>query len=155
MRDDAIPSVPLIVNNYYEPNKPTVKRCMAFGRAVARAVQSFPATRDRAHRLGRAHHFAIDEELDRKVLAAMQSGDSHDREDSRIGVPVARHRRDQELDPVAAATKELGMKMSLVDYVPCYRSEAAPARRWPSPTGGVGAVTFSRGEKGAFGASAF
>jgi hypothetical protein len=126
MRDDAIPSVPLIVNNYYEPNKPTVKRCMAFGRAVARAVQSFPGdARIALIASGGLTHFAIDEELDRKVLAAMQSGDLATIEkipESAFLSPGTGEIKNW--IPLAAATKELGMKMSLVDYVPCYRSEA-------------------------------
>jgi 3-O-methylgallate 3,4-dioxygenase len=76
MRDDPVPSVPLIVNNYYEPNKPTVKRCLAFGRAVARAVKSFPGDQRVALiASGGLTHFVIDEEFDRLVLDAMEVGD--------------------------------------------------------------------------------
>jgi OH-DDVA oxygenase len=126
MNDDPVPSVPLFVNNYYEPNKPTVKRCMAFGRAVARAVRSFPGdARVALIASGGLTHFAIDEELDRKVLAAMQAGDFAALE--KIPEWAFLSPGTGEIKnwlPLAAATAELGMTMSLVDYVPCYRSEA-------------------------------
>ena len=126
MRDEIIPSVPLFVNNYYEPNKPTVRRCMAFGRAVARAVRSFPGEmRVALIASGGLTHFAIDEELDRKVLAAMQAGDLAALE--RIPEEMFRSPGTGEIKnwlPLAAATVELGMKMNLIDYVPCYRSPA-------------------------------
>jgi hypothetical protein len=126
MRDDAIPSVPLFVNNYYEPNKPTVRRCLAFGRAVARAVQSFAGdARVALIASGGLTHFAIDEELDRKVLAAMAAGDFATIErmpESAFLSPGTGEIKNWL--PLAAATAELGMTMSLVDYVPCYRSEA-------------------------------
>ena len=126
MRDDVIPNVPLFVNNYYEPNKPTVRRCLAFGRAVARAVQSFPGdARVALIASGGLTHFAIDEELDRKVLDAMAAGDLASIE--RIPEAMFLSPGTGEIKnwiPLAAATAELGMKMNLVDYVPCYRSEA-------------------------------
>ena len=125
-RDDPVPSVPLFVNNYYEPNKPTVRRCMNFGRAVARAVKSYPGdARVALIASGGLTHFAIDEELDRKVLDAMAAGDLTTIE--RIPESAFLSPGTGEIKnwlPLAAAAMELGMKMSLVDYVPCYRSEA-------------------------------
>jgi hypothetical protein len=126
MRDQVIPNVPLIVNNYYEPNKPTVRRCIAFGRAVARAVRSFPEkARVALIASGGLTHFAIDEELDRRVLEAMQSCDFAALErmpESAFLSPGTGEIKNW--IPLAAATAELGMRMTLVDYVPCYRSEA-------------------------------
>jgi OH-DDVA oxygenase len=126
MRDDPCPTVPLIVNNYYEPNKPTVKRCIAFGRAVARAVRSFPGeVRVALIASGGLTHFAIDEELDRKVLDAMAAGDFATLE--RIPESAFYSPGTGEIKnwlPLAAAAAEFGMGMTLLDYVPCYRSEA-------------------------------
>ncbi len=126
MHDDPVPSVPLFINNYYEPNKPTVKRCLAFGRAVARAVKSFPGDeRVALIASGGLTHFVIDEEFDRLVLDAMAACD-FDRL-SAIPEKMFRSPGTGEIKnwlPLAAAMAELGMKMTLVDYVPCYRSEA-------------------------------
>jgi hypothetical protein len=126
MRDDPVPTVPLIVNNYYEPNKPTVKRCLAFGRAVARAVKSFPVDeRVALIASGGLTHFVIDEAFDRMVLEAMEKGDF----DRLCAIPEMMFRSPGTGEiknwlPLAAAMSELGMKMTLLDYVPCYRSEA-------------------------------
>jgi 3-O-methylgallate 3,4-dioxygenase len=126
MRDDVIPNVPLIVNNYYEPNKPTVRRCIAFGRAVARAVRQAPGeARVALIASGGLTHFAIDEELDRTVLDAFAAGDFARLE--RIPEAMFLSPGTGEIKnwlPLAAAASELGMKMTLIDYVPCYRSEA-------------------------------
>jgi Catalytic LigB subunit of aromatic ring-opening dioxygenase len=126
MEDNPVPSVPLIVNNYYEPNKPTVRRCLGFGRAVARAVRSFPGeARVALVASGGLTHFAIDEELDRRVLKAMAEADFAALE--RIPESAFLSPGTGEIKnwiPLAAAAAELGMRMTLVDYVPCYRSEA-------------------------------
>lgn len=126
MRDDVIPNVPLIVNNYYEPNKPTVRRCINFGRAVARAVRSFPErARVALIASGGLTHFAIDEELDRRVLGAMEQADFPALE--RIPESAFLSPGTGEIKnwiPLAAAASELGMRMTLMDYVPCYRSQA-------------------------------
>jgi hypothetical protein len=126
MRDDVVPNVPLIVNNYYEPNKPTVRRCLAFGRAVARAVRTYPEkARVALIASGGLTHFSIDEELDRRVLGAFESGDLASLE--RIPESAFLSPGTGEIKnwiPLAAAAAELGMRMTLVDYVPCYRSEA-------------------------------
>ncbi|HUK60278.1 MAG TPA: hypothetical protein VLV50_13690 [Stellaceae bacterium] len=126
MHDDPVPTVPLFVNNYYEPNKPTVKRCLAFGRAVARAVKSFPVDeRVALIASGGLTHFVIDEEFDRLVLDAMAANDF----DRLQAIPEMMFRSPGTGEiknwlPLAAAMAELGMKMHLLDYVPCYRSEA-------------------------------
>jgi len=126
MRGEVIPTVPLFVNNYYEPNKPTVRRCIAFGRAVAQAVRAVPEPLRVARvATGGLTHFSIDEELDRRVLGAFERADFADLE--RIPEWAFRSPGTGEIKnwiPVAAAADELGMRMTLVDYVPCYRSEA-------------------------------
>jgi hypothetical protein len=126
MRDDPVPSVPLFVNNYYEPNKPTVRRCLAFGRAVARAVRSFAGeARVALVASGGLTHFVIDEEFDRLVLDAMEAADFERLEAIPEWMFLSPGTGEiKNWLPLAAAARELGMKMTLLDYVPCYRSEA-------------------------------
>ena len=69
-------------------------------------------------------HFVIDEELDRKILAAMQEGDEAALDaipESYFKVGTAEIKN---WYPVIAAMNETGLRHHLVDYVPCYRSEA-------------------------------
>ena len=126
MRDQVIPNVPLFINSYTEPNKPTVRRVMEFGRTVARAVQSYPGDAKVALiGSGGLTHFAIDEDFDRLVLDAMAGGDLKRLE--RIPEEMFLSPGTGEIKnwlPLAAAAAELGMKMTVLDYIPCYRSEA-------------------------------
>ncbi|HTW66190.1 MAG TPA: hypothetical protein VME17_16310 [Bryobacteraceae bacterium] len=125
MRDQVTPHVPVFVNTFYPPNQPPAARCFAFGRALARAVASWPEDKTVAIvASGGMSHFVVDEDLDRKVLAAMGSGDA----DALGSVPESTWQSGtseiKNWIAVAGAMAEAGLKMNLVDYVAAYRSEA-------------------------------
>lgn len=126
MRDDVIPNVPLIINTHYEPNRPRAARCIAFGRAVARAVRSWPSeARVALIASGGLTHYVVDEEFDRMIIEAMRQRDFARLE----AVPEEMFLSGGTSEiknwlPVAAAAAEFGMTMTLLDYVPCYRSKA-------------------------------
>ena len=66
----------------------------------------------------------IDEDLDRKILAAMAKGDEAALEaipESLFKVGTAETKN---WYPVIAAVNRSGLKFHQVDYVPCYRTEA-------------------------------
>jgi hypothetical protein len=69
-------------------------------------------------------HFVIDEDLDRKILGAIEKGD----EGTLAGIPENIFKvgtaEIKNWFPVIAAMNASGRKYHLVDYVPCYRSEA-------------------------------
>ena len=69
-------------------------------------------------------HFVVDEALDRRFLDAMRAGD----EALLAAVPenlfLGNTAEMKNWYPVAAAMNDLGLKMNLIDYVPCYRTEA-------------------------------
>ena len=119
----VIPVVPVFVNTYYPPNQPTIKRCLAFGRALRRAIESW----DRDARVavlasGGLSHFVIDEQLDRAMLTALERKD----EAAIASLPESRLQSgNSELKnwaTLGGAVEHL--KMELLDYVPVYRSEA-------------------------------
>lgn len=123
--DAPPPSVPVILNVGYPDNRPTMRRSLALGRALERAVSSW----DRPGRValvasGGLTHFVIDEELDRAVLGALERGD----EQALAGMSEELFRSGtaeiKNWLPVAAAMNALGRPFHLVDYVPCYRSES-------------------------------
>jgi 3-O-methylgallate 3,4-dioxygenase len=125
MRDKPIPTVPLFVNTFYPPNQPSARRCFDFGAQVKRAVESFPADlRVAVFASGGLTHFVIDETLDRRVIEAMRVRDI----ESLTTIPENLFQDGtSELKnwiPVAGAMSALGLDMTLVDYVPCYRSMA-------------------------------
>lgn len=126
MKDRVIPNVPVFINTHYPPNRPRANRCIAFGRGVAQAIQSWPEDRTIALiASGGFTHYVIDETFDRMVLDAMRSGD--DERLCQVDETMFASGGTAEIKnwlPVYGAMAHLGMPMTLVDYVPCYRSSA-------------------------------
>jgi 3-O-methylgallate 3,4-dioxygenase len=125
MRDRVIPHVPVFLNTFYPPNQPTAARCYAFGRALARAIASWPEDLKVAViASGGLTHFVLDEAFDHKVLEAMQKGDAA----TLTSLPeVMFQSGTSEIKnwiAVAGMMAEAGLTMKVIDYVPCYRSEA-------------------------------
>jgi len=44
MKTRKYPVVPVLLNTYYPPNQPTPRRCLEIGRALRRAVESYPSS---------------------------------------------------------------------------------------------------------------
>src|SRR5262245_22228213 len=123
--DTPPPSVPVIFNVHYEPNRPSVQRCLALGHALVRAIKNWSGHKRVALvASGGLTHFVIDEEFDQTVLSAMERGD----EDALSRLPHGYVRvgtaEIKNWLPVIAAMIAEGKKFHKIDYVPCYRSEA-------------------------------
>ena len=118
-------TLPIFINCFFPPNQPTVKRVIEFGRAVGRAIRSW----DKNLRVGIAasggfSHFVIDEELDARLMEAIRTRDlrtltsepesSYQSGTSEIKNWIA----------TMAALEGTGLEFDLIDYIPCYRSEA-------------------------------
>jgi hypothetical protein len=125
MRDKVIPHVPVFVNTFYPPNQPTAARCYAFGQALARAVSSW---REDVNvgviASGGMTHFVIDEAFDKKVLDAMLAGDAQALTSLPEDMFQSGTSEIKNWIAVAGMMAEAGLKMRLIDYVPCYRSLA-------------------------------
>jgi hypothetical protein len=125
LRDAPPPSLPVILNAFFPPNQPTVRRCLALGHALARAIRSWPGS-ERVAVIGSGglSHFVVDEALDRRILAAMSQGD----EAALAALPEDLFQSGsgeiRNWLPVVAAMGDAGLSMRLVDYAPVYRSEA-------------------------------
>ena len=125
MRDLPPPTVPIILNTFYPPNQPTAARCVAFGKVLGRAIKNWKdEARVAVIASGGLSHFVIDEALDKLILRAFKEGD----EAALLGVPEDFYQSGtSEIKnwlPVAALMSEGELDMELIDYVPCYRSEA-------------------------------
>jgi 3-O-methylgallate 3,4-dioxygenase len=123
--DSTVPFVPVFVNTFYEPNPPSAKRSFEFGRALGRAIESFPGDlRIGVVASGGLSHFVVDEKLDREFLDALKSGD----EEYLASVPASEMRSGaSELRnwiAVAGIADVAGLEVSSIDYEPCYRTEA-------------------------------
>jgi 3-O-methylgallate 3,4-dioxygenase len=125
MRDRVVPNVPVVLNTFYPPNQPTVERCHEFGRSVARAIRGWKSdARVALIASGGLTHFVVDEEVDQRILEAMRTNRISDI--AALGEATFQSGTSEIKNwiPVVGAMGELGFPMTLVDYVPCYRSEA-------------------------------
>jgi len=123
MGDRIIPIVPVLLNTYFPPNQPTPKRCYQLGRAIRQAVEAWPAgKRVGIIASGGLSHFVVDEALDRHVLEILARRDA----EAVAALPPAKldSGNSEIRNWIAAAGAVEHREMQLVDYVPCYRSEA-------------------------------
>jgi len=125
MNGRIVPQVPVMLNTYYPPNQPTLKRCYALGKALKKAIESWPQEKTVALvASGGLTHFVVDEKLDRGMLDAMQKKDAK----RLLGYPeelfVHGTSEIRNWVVVAGAMEEDNKKMEIIDYIPCYRTSA-------------------------------
>ncbi len=125
LNDRPLPLVPVLVNTFYPPNQPSPRRCFEFGRALGRAIASWPGdARVAVVGSGGLSHFVIDEEFDHRILGAFRRDDVEaitGEDDALFRSGTSETKNWIVARGALAAT---GFKMKLLDYVPCYRSEA-------------------------------
>ncbi|WP_116808050.1 protocatechuate 3,4-dioxygenase [Steroidobacter cummioxidans] len=125
MRDDVVPNVPIIMNTFYPPNQPSMRRSIQFGKTLFEAIKAWDSDKKVALiASGGLSHFVWDEQLDQQFLQYFREYDfeglaqidnnSYQSGTSEVKLYV----------PVMVASSQLGFKMNLVDYVPVIRTEA-------------------------------
>ena len=125
MGDKVPPTVAIVQNTFYPPNQPTVRRSIDFGRALARAIRSWPSNaRVALIGSGGLTHFVIDETVDAVILDAIRAGDASILEQLEEATFQSGTSETKNWIPVIGAMAELGCAPTIVDYVPCYRSAA-------------------------------
>lgn len=121
----SVPIVPLFVNTFWEPNPPSAQRCYDFGVALGEAICGFDDdARVGVVASGGLSHFVVDEELDTDFLTAVTSDDrdflvSLDAKVLRSGTSELRN-----WILLAGALSGNDLVPKVVEYQPCYRSEA-------------------------------
>jgi hypothetical protein len=125
MRDAPPPTVPIFSNVGEGLNQPRLRRMLAFGHALPEIIASLPDDLNVAViASGGLSHFTIDEEFDQQVIAAMRTGD----EERLASFPEpyfwGNTCETKSWYPMIAAMNDYGRRMDLIDYVPCYRTEA-------------------------------
>jgi hypothetical protein len=125
MRDKVVPNVPIYQNTFYPPNQPTARRAYRFGEVVGEAIRSWPSDlRVGVFASGGMSHFVIDEDFDRKFVAALRAKDR----DYLTSIPLSELQSGtSELKSwisLAGVLAPLDTEMHELDYVPCYRSLA-------------------------------
>jgi hypothetical protein len=123
MTDRIIPMLPLMLNTYFPPNQPRAARCLALGRALRTAIESWPEPlRVGIVASGGLSHFVVDEQLDRKVLTAIKSGRND--ELGEIAESDLQSGSSEIKNWIVAAGALEALTFQLVDYVPGYRTAA-------------------------------
>jgi 3-O-methylgallate 3,4-dioxygenase len=125
MDNDVTPNVPVLVNTYYPPNAPTAKRCYKFGQALRQAIEEWDSDRRVAvFASGGLSHTVIEEELDARIIDGLR----HDDLEKLTDYPDERFRGGtseiKNWIALAGSMSGTGLSMDMVDYVPCYRTEA-------------------------------
>ncbi len=125
MQDEVIAHVPLFLNTYFPPNQPSMHRCYELGRALRRAVESWDSPKSVAIiASGGLSHTTIEEDLDELVIKALREQN----EQLIATLPMNRFMSGtseiRNWAVVAGAMEASDLEMDLIDYVPCYRSEA-------------------------------
>jgi hypothetical protein len=118
-----IPMVPVFLNTYFGPNRPTPRRCVALGEALAGAVAAYEEDLSvGVVASGGLSHFVIDENLDRRIVAALEAGDVA----ALAGEDPAQFTSgtSEVLNWITAGSALRGLQFDLVDYIPAYRSVA-------------------------------
>lgn len=122
----AAATVPFLISRYL-PNQATPARCYEFGQAMRRAIESWESdAKVCLLASGGLSHQILDEELDQQVIAALKDKD----EEILTSLPRDRLNRAPGTSEIlnwvalAGAMGKGKEQMTLIDYVPCYRSVA-------------------------------
>lgn len=121
--DAPVPIVPVMVNTYNPPTRPTASRCAAFGAMLRAAIDGFPGgERIGVIASGGLSHFVVLERLDREVLAALEAGDLDALTSVAEATFVSGTSEIKNWITVAAMLADFAFET--VDYVPGYRTPA-------------------------------
>ncbi len=127
LKDRPVPVVPILLNTYFPPNRPTPKRCYEFGRSIGRAIAgwngAFANKRVAICASGGISHFVIDEEFDNRMLSAIKNRDTKTIFAEPLNMFRSGTSETNNWITVAGILAETGLEMNLIDYVPSYRSE--------------------------------
>ncbi|MFN0074603.1 MAG: hypothetical protein ACKVVP_24235 [Chloroflexota bacterium] len=123
-RPGTLPMVPVMISRYL-PNQATPRRAHEFGAALREVIGAWDSdTRVAVMASGGLSHQILDEPLDRIVVRALQEKDV----DTLCSLPRDRLNRGpgtpEILNWIAVSATMGAVPMTLVDYVPCYRSLA-------------------------------
>ncbi len=125
LRDRPIPLVPILINTFFPPNQPKPKRCFELGKVIGQAIKAWDAKkRVLVVASGGLTHFVIDEAWDRRMIKAMEERD-YDVLTSEPNI-IFNSGTSETKNWITAlgALSQTDHRMNLIDYVPCYRSEA-------------------------------
>jgi catalytic LigB subunit of aromatic ring-opening dioxygenase len=123
MDEDKVPLVPVFVNTYWPPNQLPPARCYELGVALREAIDAYPDDiRVALVASGGLSHFVTDEELDRRTLEALRSGNPKALCSLAPHLLNSGNSEIRNWITVAAACHD--MRLAWDDYTPVYRTPA-------------------------------
>jgi hypothetical protein len=125
MNNEVVPNVPILLNTYYPPNQVPMTRCYQLGKALRQAIEEWDSDKRVALiASGGLSHFVIEEDLDDQIIDGLRTrneGKLTSLPDIRFNSGTSEIRN---WVVVAGAMEQSELEMNLVDYAPCYRTEA-------------------------------
>jgi 3-O-methylgallate 3,4-dioxygenase len=120
-----VPNVPILMNTFYAPTQPAMSRSIEFGKVLYEAITAWDSSAKVALiASGGLSHFVCDEQADQVFIESFKAYDfdrlaAIDNNTYQSGTSEVKL-----YVPVMVAMEKLKAEMTLVDYVPCYRTEA-------------------------------
>jgi hypothetical protein len=128
VKDRPVPVLPILLNTYFPPNRPTAKRCYQFGQSIGRAIADWngpnAGKRVAICASGGISHFVVDEDFDHRMLTAMKNRDTKTIFSEPENMFLSGTSETKNWITVAGILSETNLQMNLIDYVPSCRSEA-------------------------------
>jgi OH-DDVA oxygenase/3-O-methylgallate 3,4-dioxygenase len=125
MLDRVVPVLPIITNTFFPPNQPRAWRCFALGELMHRVLKEWRKDlRVAVFGSGGMTHFVINEEFDHALIGAIQTRNADFLK--AISPSLMKDGTSELLNWVSASgcLFQTSLSGELIDYVPCYRSEA-------------------------------
>ena len=125
MEDNAVPVLPIITNTFFPPNQPRPWRCFALGELMFEVLSEWERdVRVAVFGSGGMSHFVINEDFDHGLIDAIQRRDAEYLK--AIDPALMKDGTSELLNWVSASGCLFQTKLGgeLIDYVPCYRTEA-------------------------------
>ena len=125
MQDRAVPTLPIITNTFFPPNQPRPWRCFQLGELVYKVLDEWNEdVRVAVVGSGGMSHFVINEEFDAQMLQAIQSRDATYLKT--VNPNMMKDGTSELLNWISASGCLFQTELSgdVVDYIPCYRTEA-------------------------------
>ena len=123
IRNNDLPTLPVDLNTFCPPNQPRVPRCIKFGEAVGRAIQSWESdARVAIIATGGLSHFVVEPELDHDLIDAMIKRDWDRIRGYHEGYFQAGSSEIKSWIAASAALAQAGLQGKLIDYQTLYRT---------------------------------
>jgi hypothetical protein len=124
-RNHPAPHVPIDINTFFPPNQPSASRCYALGRMIGKAVRVWDNdARVAIIASGGLSHPVVDEDFDRDIIAAMESGNLRYLLSYHEGYYQSGSSEIKSWIAMIGALRGSYLKGHLVDYEALYRTPA-------------------------------